>query len=210
MEKKYLKEIIMELTLIVVKGLVSEGIWNNFGYKKMPTYRKIFAMIFKKNFQLPVYLYNTLSIIFLVDVANSIKFSSLEKNIKKNLLIGVLDEVFKLVTKVTDSNLVDEFRSTYKKIDFNSSKPPYSFLFDDLKIKLSKENSAKFIVGIINLYTTRHLLDDKSSHSHYLLLDVKKISKYLESIEYLNISEIESNFSTYNLYSNLADEILLE
>jgi len=185
--------------------LFTDEIWQCYGYKKRPQRGSIWYEIFPNKYKLDRFLEKELLTIGLIDVLNGIKKSTISPDAKLLLSAGVTDK-FLLSTRhiISPDSFLKNLFFTYDSVAKNNESKIHELFILKANNTLGKKDSAKFLVGTIQLFATKH--DD------YILLDndhIKStIEKYFQENGY-DLSISNEKREKYNpFYSLLKEKIL--
>lgn len=176
-----------------MKPLLSDEIWQCYGYKKRPIKGAIWTKLFPKKFALDNFISREVLTMGLIDVLNGIKKSDVPDETKLLIAVGVVDQFLsttKNMFRTEDfmQNLFSAYAS-YLKSDKSKLHEPIILKSKDV---LDKKDFAKFMVGTIKLLAIEHA-NDFLLKSDYIKDVIEKSSPENK----LNISMSDEDYKKY-------------
>ena len=168
-------ELVMFIAATAMKPLLSDGIWQCYGYKRRPRHGNIWNKIFPKTFELENFISKEILTMGLIDILNGIKKSEIPSDTKLLVAVGVVDRLLSTTKHLFTLDLfMQNLFSTYAsflKSDKSKLHEPIIVKATDI---LSKKDFAKFTVGTIKLLTDSPLLEIERSNDFLLKSDYIK------------------------------------
>jgi len=205
MENKFtdINDLVLFLSGTAVQPLLTDEIWQKFGYEKRPKRGNIWSRLFPKIFELENLIKEEILTMVLIDTLNGIKKSSQSIDDKLLISIGVIDGFIAVTKHLFDSDLfMENLFSTYTSfVTYEKSKLPELFIVKAKNI-LSQKHFTRFLVGIIALIGMPPYIEDFLIRSEYIkdVVDNSSIENKLK----INISE-----EMYKKYGQLVLEKIL-
>jgi hypothetical protein len=197
-----INDLVVSLAVTGMKPLLSDEIWQCYGYKKRPRHGNIWDRIFPKMFALENFISREILTMGLIDVLNGIKKSGTADDTKLLIVVGVVDQFLNTSKHLFSpdtfmENLFFTYAS-YLKSDKSNLHEPIILKAKDV---LDKKDFAKFMVGTIKLLAMEHA-NDFLLKSDYIKNTIEKSSKE----DKLKISMPDE---TYKKYLPLLEERIL-
>ncbi len=145
-----INSLIKNLTAISFEPRLSNQVWQNYSFNKMPERGNIWYRLFPKKFKLENLIGKELLMMSLLDVLNGIKKSNNNLEDKVLILLGVIDQFISVVKIYFPTNIfMEEFFLTYD-LYLNSGKEEVcsSIILNNQKT-LNKKDFAIFMIGTI-------------------------------------------------------------
>jgi len=172
-----INDLVLILTTLAIKPLLSDEVWQCYGYRKRPKHGNIWDKFFPKMFALENFISKEVLTMGLIDVLNGIKKSTETPDTKLLISVGVIDQ-FLSATKYmfpADSFMENLF-STYASYLKSEKSKIHEPIILKSKDVLDKKDFAKFMVGTIKLLAIEHG-DDYLIESDYIKSIIEKSAK---------------------------------
>ena len=157
MEKKItdINDLVLFLSGTAMRPLLTDEIWQNFGYKKCPKKGNIWNRLFPKKFELENFITKEILTMGLIDTLEGIKKSNKPTDIQLLILIGVIDKFLSATRHLFDSpSFMENLFSTYSSFTTCEKSKLHELFIFKAKDILNKKHFAKFLVGITVLLGT--------------------------------------------------------
>ena len=172
-----INDLVIFLAATGMKPLLSDEIWQCYGYRKRPKKGNIWNRLFPKMFELENFISREVLIMGLVDILNGIKKSSETRDTKLLLAVGVIDQFLDTTKHLFSSDeFMENLFSTYTSYLKSDKTKLHKPIILKSKEVLNKKDFAKFMVGTIKLLAIEHA-DDFLLKSDYIKNIIEKSSK---------------------------------
>ncbi|MFH1990497.1 MAG: hypothetical protein ABIJ19_01420 [Patescibacteria group bacterium] len=204
MENKIIdiNDLVVFLAATAMKPLLSDEVWQCYGYKKRPKKGNIWNKIFPKMFILENFISKEVITMGLIDVLNGVKKSAATSDIKLLISMGVIDQFLSTTKHLfpVDSFMENLFSSyaSFLKSDKSKLHEPIILKAKDI---LNKKDFAKFMVGTIKLFAIEH--------ADNFLLKNDYIKGLIEKSSIENKLKISMSDEIYKKYMPLLSERIL-
>ena len=197
-----INNLVSSLAVIAMKPLLSNEIWQCYGYEKQPKHGNILDKIFPKMFNLENFISREILTMGLIDVLNGIKKSTETPDTKLVISVGVIDEFLSTTKHIFPADLfMDNLFSSYTSYLKSEKSKIHEPVILKAKDILDKKDFAKFMVGTIKLLTIKQT-DDFLLKSDYIKDVIEKSSKE-------NRLDISMSDQMYRKYLPLIEEKIL-
>lgn len=188
-----INDLVVFLAATAMKPVLSDEIWQCYGYRKKPKHGAMWDRIFPKMFALENFISREVLVMGLIDVLNGIKKSNVSDDTKLLITVGVVDQFLSTTKNMFKSedfmqNLFSAYAS-YLKSEKTKLHEPIILKSKDI---LDKKGFAKFMVGTIKLLAIEHA-DDYLLKSDYIKSVIEKSS----SDNKLSISMSDEDYKKY-------------
>lgn len=205
MEKKLtdINDLVLFLAGTAMRLLLTDEIWQNFGYKKRPRKGNIWSKLFPKKFELENLITKEILTMSLIDTLNGIKKSIKSIDTKLLISIGVIDKFLSATKHLFDPHsFMENLFSTYSSfITCEKSKLHEPFILKARNV-LNKKHFAKFLVGTTALLGTPPYTDNFLIKSDY-------IKEVVDNSSTENKLKIDMSEEMYKEYGYLVSEKIL-
>lgn len=155
-----INDLVVFLAATAMKPVLSDEIWQCYGYHKKPKHGAMWDRIFPKMFAVENFISREVLNMGLIDVLNGIKKSNVSDDTKLLIVVGVVDQFLSTTKNMFKSedfmqNLFSAYAS-YLKSDKTKLHEPVILKSKDV---LDKKGFAKFMVGTIKLLAIEHASD---------------------------------------------------
>ena len=172
-----INDLVIFLAATGMKPLLSNELWQCFGYKKRPKKGNIWKKLFPKAFELENFISKEILVMGLIDVLNGVKKSTESSDQKLLISIGVVDQFLSTLKHLFPPDLfMENLFSTYTSFLKSDKSKLYEPFILKAKDILDKKDFAKFMVGTIKLLATKYT-DDFLLKSDYIKGIIEKSSK---------------------------------
>lgn len=181
------------LAATAMKPVLSDEIWQCYGYRKKPKHGAIWDRIFPKMFALENFISREVLTMGLIDVLNGIKKSDVPDDTKLLIAVGVVDQFLSTTKNMfkTEDFMQNLFSAYASYLKSGKSKLHEPIILKSKNV-LDKKDFAKFMVGTIKLLAIEHA-DDFLLKSDYIKGVIEKSSPESK----LNISMSDEDYKKY-------------
>lgn len=195
-----INDCVVFLSGMVMQLILSDEIWQNFGYKKRPRKGIIWSKLLPEKFELDNYIIKEVLIIGIIDLLNSIKETKLLSDKKLLIAIGMLDQILPTTKHLFNENIfLKNIIDTYKICSKHEKSKIHEPFILKAKEELSKKAFTKFMVGITALLGTPPFYAG-------LLLDENYIKNEIESFNLENKLKVGLSEEKVEEYTKLLME----
>lgn len=205
MEKKItdINDLVLFLSGTAMHPLLTDEIWQNFGYKKCPKKGNIWSKLFHKKFELENLITKEILTMGLIDTLDGIKKSNKSTDIQLLISIGVIDKFLSTTKHLFDSfSFMENLFSTYSSFTTCEKSRLHELFILKAKDILNKKHFAKFLVGITALLGTPPYADNFLIKSGY-------IKEVVDNSSAENKLKIDMPEETYKKYGRLISEKII-
>ncbi len=170
-----INDLVLSLAVLAMKPLLSDEVWQCYGYKKRPKHGNIWNRISPKIFELENFIQKELIVMGLIDVFNGVKKSTENSDTKLLISIGIVDQFLSLPNNKSHELFMENLFSTYDTYLKSEKSKIHEPIILKAKDVLGKKDFAKFMVGTIRLVAI-HNTGDFLLKSDYIKDVIEKSS----------------------------------
>ncbi|MBU0710955.1 hypothetical protein KKA87_03390 [bacterium] len=198
-----INDLILFLSGTAMHPLLTNEIWQKFGYKKRPKKGNILTKLFPKYFALYNLITREILTMGLIDTLDGIKKSNKSTDIQLLISIGVIDKFLSTTKHLFDPSLfMENIFSTYTSFTKCERSKLYELFVFRAKDILNNEYFAKFLVGITALLGT-------PPYTGNFLIKSDYIKEIVDASPVENKLKIDMTKETYYKYGHLISEKII-
>ncbi len=206
MKKKFkdINDLVSYLAVSAMSLLLSDEMWQLFGYKKCPKRGSKWSELFPKKFQLEDLITEEILTMVLIDTLCGIKKSSVSYDTKLLISIGVIDRFISTMGhKFEGHSLMKNLFNTYASFLQSEKSKLHIPIITKGKEILSAKDFSKFLVGITYLVGTPQFLGS-------YLLNTEDIVEAINNSSTTNRLSMDLSKEFYQEYAELVAHKILD
>ena len=198
-----INKLVLVLAAEGMKPMLSDDLWQCYGYKKRPKKGNMWSKLFPKMFKLEDFITKEILTMALIDILNGIK-KTIETSDEKLLIsVGVVDKfLFAGKGMFSHESFMENLFLTYASYLESDKSKLYEPVILKAKNILDEKDCAKFMVGTINLLSVGHFED--------FLLKSDYIKEVIEKSSSENKLKLSMPYEIIEKYMLLLDNKILK